>query len=127
MTIDFKGPHEAALKIIKTAIQDKIMSNVPPPNAPSTIARKGSSNTLRDTDEMLNSVDIRISDEGGQIVGEVGFFDEENAQKAEWNERGTSKAPARPFFWPAVDESIDEAAETEVKMIFDQIENELMR
>ena len=31
-------------------------SGVPPPNAPATIARKGSSHTLVDTGQMINSV-----------------------------------------------------------------------
>ena len=37
-------------------IQDKITSNVPPPNAPATVKAKGSSGTLRDTGQMRQSV-----------------------------------------------------------------------
>ena len=37
-------------------IQQKIGSNLPPPNAPSTVAAKGSSRTLVDTGRMMASV-----------------------------------------------------------------------
>lgn len=37
-------------------VKKKILSNIAPPNAASTIARKKSSRTLIDTDTMLNSV-----------------------------------------------------------------------
>jgi hypothetical protein len=44
----------------KADIQAKIRSNVPPPNAPSTIAQKGSSKTLIDTGAMLRSIDYKV-------------------------------------------------------------------
>ena len=50
--------------LIKAAIQAKIRSNVPPPNAPSTIARKGSSKTLINTGQLLNSIDYEVHREG---------------------------------------------------------------
>lgn len=37
-------------------IVEKIRTSVPPPNAPSTIARKGSSNTLVDTGQMVQTL-----------------------------------------------------------------------
>ena len=37
-------------------IKDKIGSNLPPPNAPATIEKKGSSKTLIDTGAMKNSI-----------------------------------------------------------------------
>lgn len=37
-------------------VQLKIVSDVPPPNAPMTIARKGSTGTLRDSGRMLQSI-----------------------------------------------------------------------
>lgn len=40
----------------QTLIQNQIGSNMPPPNAPSTIAAKGSSSTLIDTGRMLGAV-----------------------------------------------------------------------
>lgn len=41
---------------LQDMIKDKISSNIPPPNADSTIARKGSSRTLIDTGAMKNSI-----------------------------------------------------------------------
>lgn len=41
---------------IVSEIQDSIRSNTPPPNAPSTVAAKGSDSTLRDSGVMLRSV-----------------------------------------------------------------------
>lgn len=43
-----------------TAIRTTILSNVPPPNTPRTIARKGSSRTLIDTGQMLRAVTYRL-------------------------------------------------------------------
>jgi hypothetical protein len=42
-------------------IKNKIDQNIPPPNAKSTIAAKGSSHTLIDTGQMRNSVEFEIS------------------------------------------------------------------
>ena len=44
----------------QTDIQAKISSNVPPPNAPTTIARKGSSKTLIDTGAMRAAIRYRV-------------------------------------------------------------------
>jgi hypothetical protein len=41
----------------KTEIQDTIGSNLPPPNAPATIARKGSDKTLIDSGQYRASID----------------------------------------------------------------------
>ena len=61
---------EVALKrlgtIIKSAIQAKIRSNIPPPNAPETEARKHSSNTLINTGQLLNGIDYEVHLEGGR-------------------------------------------------------------
>lgn len=43
-------------------IKDSIGSNVPPPNAPSTVARKGSSRTLIDTGNMRQAVTFVVED-----------------------------------------------------------------
>lgn len=50
--------------IIKSDIQAKITSNIPPPNSPATIARKGSDRTLIDTGQLLNSVTQKIVEDG---------------------------------------------------------------
>ncbi len=46
-------------------IQTQIASNMPPPNAPSTIARKGSSRTLIDTGRMRQSITWALDGAGG--------------------------------------------------------------
>lgn len=43
-----------------TAIRTTILSNVPPPNTPRTVALKGSSRTLIDTGQMLRAVTYRL-------------------------------------------------------------------
>ena len=50
--------------LIKKQIQEKIRSSVPPPNASSTIAAKGSDKTLIDTGQLLNSIDFELHRNG---------------------------------------------------------------
>jgi hypothetical protein len=45
---------------VKGLIKSKIASNIPPQNADSTVKRKGSSHTLIDTGQMINSVDWEV-------------------------------------------------------------------
>ena len=125
--IDFKGPHEKALTKIENAIVKKILSNVPPPNAPSTIRQKGSSKTLVDTSEMVGHVTHRQTDKGGDIIGEVGIFDSKIAERARYNEYGTRDIPARPFLRPAFDETAPKAAEDMANEIWDQIKKQMGR
>ena len=125
--IDFKGPHEKALIKIENAIVKKILSNVPPPNAPSTIRQKGSSKTLVDTSEMVGHVTHRQTDKGGDIIGEVGIFDSKIAERARYNEYGTRDIPARPFLRPAFDETAPKAAEDMANEIWDQIKKQMGR
>lgn len=47
-------------------IQDQIANNTPPPNAASTVKRKGSSRTLIDTGRMRQSVTWAIDGAGGK-------------------------------------------------------------
>lgn len=144
--IDFYGPCERALLKIEAAVVKKITSNVPPPNAPSTIKRKKSSKTLVDSGEMMRHVDHRITGDGINLKCEVGFFDEENAKKARINEEGAKwivvtrskdnademhqgmtliTIPARPFLRPAYDETAPEALDQMAEEIFKQVEQEL--
>jgi len=140
---------ERALLKIEKAVVDEINSGVPPPNAPSTIKAKNSSKTLVDSGEMRNHVDHKITGEGILLRGEVGFFDEKNAEKAQWNEYGTrdkaefidemdaEKAqldehdtrgwhiPPRPFLRPAYDKSADGAIDEMAEEVFAQVEKEL--
>jgi hypothetical protein len=48
---------------LQTRIQKEIVSGVPPENAPSTVAKKGSSGTLRDTDQLLQSITYEVREE----------------------------------------------------------------
>ncbi len=48
------------------AVVKKIDSNVPPPNAPSTIRQKGSSHTLIDTGRLRASVTYRVTEDGAE-------------------------------------------------------------
>jgi len=127
MAIDFRGPMERALLKIEKAVVDEINSGVPPPNAPSTIKAKKSSKTLIDSGEMLKHVDHKITGQGANLAGEVGFFDEENAEKARWNEYGTKDGhiPARPFLRPAWDKSSEDAIDQMAEEVFAQVEKEL--
>jgi len=86
--IDLKGPHERALQKLENAIIAKVSSNVPPPNAQSTIDQKGSSKTLNDTGEMLGHITHRQTEVEGALHGEVGIFDENVAKRAKANEYG---------------------------------------
>lgn len=139
MSIDFKGPHERALIRIENAIVRRILSNTPPPNAQSTIAKKGSSKTLIDTGEMLGHVTHRQAEAPGGLVGEVGILDEKVAVRAAANEFGVPWGqrpgaeentrewfiPPRPFLRPAFDETAHVAAEEMAEEIFGQIEKRL--
>ena len=129
MTIDFKGPMERALLKIEKAVVDEINSGVPPPNAPSTIKAKNSSKTLVDSGEMRNHVDHKITGEGLNLKGSVGFFDEENAKKARINEEGTKdgRIPPRPFLVPGFDKAAPNAADEMAEEILAQIERDLRR
>jgi len=146
MAIDFKGPMERALLKIEKAVVDEINSGVPPPNAPSTVKRKKSSKTLIDSGKMRQHVDHKITGEGLNLRGSVGFFDEENAKKARINEEGatwvkTSKGgskgmsqeytliviPPRPFLVPGFDKAAPKAADEMAEEILAQIERDLRR
>jgi hypothetical protein len=147
MAIDFAGPHERALNKIEAAIVEKILSNVPPPNAESTIKTKKSSKTLVDSGEMVGHVTHRQTIVKGDILGEVGIFNEELEKRAAINEEGVTWGhrprpradaenreeeesrewfiPPRPTLKPAFDKTAPKAAEEMAEEIFEQIEKEL--
>jgi len=129
MAIDFKGPMERALLKIEAQVVVQIDSNTPPPNKPSTIKRKKSSKTLIDTGKMRQHVDHKITGEGLNLKGSVGFFDEENAKKARINEEGTKdgRIPPRPFLVPGFDKAAPKAADEMAEEILAQIERDLRR
>jgi len=143
----FSRAHRRALIKIENAIVKKILSNVPPPNAESTIKAKKSSKTLVDTGEMLGHVTHRQIMVQGDIIGEVGIFNEEIAKRAQRLEEGVTWAhrphpradaenreeeesrewfiPPRPFLKPAFDEAAQKAADEMAEEIFKQIEDAL--
>ena len=129
MAIDFRGPMERALLKIEPQVVVQIDSNTPPPNKPSTIKRKKSSKTLIDSSEMLKHVDHKITGEGLNLKGSVGFFDEENAKKARINEEGTKdgRIPPRPFLVPGFDKAAPKAADEMAEEILAQVERDLRR
>ena len=126
--IDFKGPLGRALNKIKNAAVTEVLSNIPPPNAPSTIARKHSDHTLIDTGEMYGAIDTQIDDEGGTLVGKVGIFEDNLAFRAIMNEQPEdmefpkTNIPARPFLRPAWDKTVDRASDEMAEEIFDQLD-----
>jgi hypothetical protein len=126
MTIDFKGPHKRALNKLQNAMVAEVMSNIPPPNAPSTIAQKHSSHTLIDSGEMLGHITYKQTEEEGLLHGEVGLFEEELAKRGAINEYGSGDGhiPARPWQRPAIDKSQDKIASEMAAEIFDQISKE---
>ena len=129
MAIDFRGPMERALLKIEAQVVVQIDSNTPPPNKPSTIKRKKSSKTLIDSSEMLKHVDHKITGEGLNLKGSVGFFDEENAKKARINEEGTKdgRIPPRPFLVSGFDKAAPKAADEMAEEILAQVERDLRR
>jgi hypothetical protein len=51
----------------KALVQAKIASNIPPPNAPSTIARKGSTRTLIDTGQLRQGIEYVVHPTGKRL------------------------------------------------------------
>ncbi|MCX8208000.1 MAG: hypothetical protein N3G75_09290, partial [Methanothrix sp.] len=119
--MDVSGILKNAAHKFKQALEERIDSGVPPPNAPSTIMRKGHDLTLRDTWTYRNSIEIRVSDR----VAEIGVFHPKVAEYVFYNEHGTSKIPARPVFGPVFDgpgqRILDELEEELADMILDNV------
>lgn len=81
---------------------EKIMSRVPPPNAPSTIARKKSDLPLVDTGEMMGAIDYKHRE---KHLVEVGVFGA-TAEIATYQEYGTKDIPERSFIRSTFHENI---------------------
>ncbi len=93
---------------IENAIRAKVLSNVPPPNAPGTIKAKGSSHTLIDSGTLLDSIKHTIIIEPELITITSGILDEgEVAERACYNEYGTGDIPERSFVRSTFDEIFD--------------------
>jgi len=117
--IDFTPELETAGQKFKTAIEARIDSGVPPPNAPATIMKKGHDLTLRDTWAYRESIEVRASPDGA----EIGVFDPKIGEYVHWNEHGTKRIPPRPVFGPVADgpgeQILDELEEAIADKIID--------
>ena len=58
---DGKSTRNRAKNFLTKIVKAKIMSNIQPANAPSTLAQKSGNKTLRDTDTALKSVETRYT------------------------------------------------------------------
>lgn len=112
--IDFSEQMERAALKFKKAFEDRIDSNVPPPNAPFTVAKKGHDLTLRDTYEFRNGIEVKVASDSF----DAGVFDPAIAKKAFYNEHGTATIPARPVFGFVYDGPIGQR-------ILDELEDEI--
>lgn len=120
--MDFIEELESAGQKYKKAIEDRIDSGVPPPNAPYTILKKGHDLTLRETWAYRNSIEVHTDLEGV----EIGVFDPKIAQYVYWNEHGTKTIPPRPVFGPVADgpgeQFLDELEEAIADKIIEEFE-----
>lgn len=67
VVLDDLAPRKALALIgayLQGKIQEKIASNIPPPNAPSTVSEKGSSGTLIDTGQLRQSITYQVHPNG---------------------------------------------------------------
>ena len=100
---------EVGMKI-ENAIRLKILSNVPPPLKEATIKRKGSSQTLIDSGQMLASISHSINDSNPELFQIwAGIFEEDIAEYAVSHEYGREDAgiPCRSFIRSTYDEIFD--------------------
>lgn len=119
---DFSVELDQTAQKFKVALETCIDSNVPPPNAPATIMKKGHDLTLRDTWAYRNSIDVRVT----PTEAEIGVFDPKIAEYVYWNEHGTKTIPPRPVFGPVADgpgeQFLDELEEAIADKIIEEFE-----
>ncbi len=119
---DFSVELDQTAQKFKVALETCIDSNVPPPNAPATIMKKGHDLTLRDTWAYRNSIDVRVT----PTEAEIGVFDPKIAEYVYWNEHGTKTIPPRPVFGPVADgpgeQFLDELEEAIADKMIDEFE-----
>lgn len=117
-------------------VVQRILSGVPPPNAPSTILRKKSTKTLVDTGDMVGSVSHRVVVDQDVVRLEVGIFDPAMIERATTNEFGVpsndadtepkddQRIPTRSFLRYTFDREIDSVVERLEKQIARRLEEE---
>jgi hypothetical protein len=122
MEYDFSKELDVAGQKYKVALEARIDSGVPPPNAPATIMKKGHDLTLRDTWAYRNSIDVRVT----PTEAEIGVFDPNIAEYVYFNEHGTKTIPPRPVFGPVADgpgeQFLDELEEAIADKMIDEFE-----
>lgn len=96
---DFTKELSEVAEKYKRAIEDRIDSGVPPPNALATIMKKGHDLTLRGSWAYRSSIEVRVA----PMEAEVGVFNPAIAEYVFWNEHGTRRIPPRPVFGPVSD------------------------
>jgi HK97 gp10 family phage protein len=102
--------------VMANAMRRTIDAGVPPPNAPSTIAQKGSSKTLFDTGLMYGEIQSEVRDNGKSVVvGVIGS----RANVAAYNEFGTSRIPERSFIRSTISQ------DTNIGQFTNEIKNKL--
>jgi len=120
LDLDFSEELKATGDKLKAALEMRIDSGVPPPNAPATIMKKGHDLTLRDTWAYRESIEVRVT----PAALEVGVFDSIIAKYVFWNEHGTKRIAARPVFGPVADgpgeQFLDELEEALADKIIDK-------
>jgi len=97
--LDFSAELELTARKYRAALEARIGSGVPPPNAPATIMKKGHDLTLRDSWDYRNSIEVHVT----PTEVEIGVFHPRIAEYVFWNEHGTKRIPARPVFGPVAD------------------------
>jgi len=102
----------------KEEIELAIESDIGPPNAPSTIAKKGHDLTLRDSFAYLNSIEYVINDDNS---GFVGVLDPTVLEYAITNELGSAWIPSRPAVRIAFDTSWREISDEMIEKKGEQI------
>jgi len=119
MDLDFSEELQATGDKLKAALEARIDSGVPPPNAPATIMKKGHDLTLRDSWAYRTSIEVQVT----PTALEVGVFDPRISRYVFWNEHGTKRIPARPVFGPVADgpgeQFLDELEEALADKIID--------
>lgn len=95
---------EAVGQTAEVLMLQEIDRGVPPPNAPATIAQKGSSQTWVASGETYGAFSHELRDNGNSVVaGVMGSQDAVN--RAIWNEWGTQDIPERPVLRKVVESS----------------------
>jgi hypothetical protein len=97
--IDIVPELESTAQKFQFEIKSIIESSVPPPNAPSTIAKKGHDHTLIDKGNYLKSIDYEVTEHGFVVAPN----DPKIAIIATYNEHGTAHIPPRPVWGPVAD------------------------